>query len=161
MIRLDLLPALNAYSPRISAYLATDTGGRRKVEQPSLVSVAVFQEAEWSLVMPGVASPAQSVPSLRSAVPSSAPISERHDEEIARAVEELLRWTGLALSVGAVYWANRAAGLVTSLLAASPAWSAVDPLRALDVAEGQTGHDRQPMRSSKERLVFETSADGA
>jgi hypothetical protein len=42
-----------------------------------------------------------------------------------------VRLTGLALSVGAVWWAARAAGLVASLLASSPAWRHVDPLPVL------------------------------
>jgi hypothetical protein len=42
-----------------------------------------------------------------------------------------IRLTGFALSVGAVWWAARAAGLVASLLASSPAWRHVDPLPVL------------------------------
>jgi len=44
--------------------------------------------------------------------------------------------TGLAFSVGAVWWAARAAGLMASLLASSPAWRHVDPLPVL-------GHDEE------------------
>jgi hypothetical protein len=39
--------------------------------------------------------------------------------------------SGLALSVGAVWWALRAAGLVASLLASAPAWRHIDPLPVL------------------------------
>jgi hypothetical protein len=39
--------------------------------------------------------------------------------------------TGLAFSVGAMWWAARAAGLMASLLASSPAWRHVDPLPVL------------------------------
>ena len=42
-----------------------------------------------------------------------------------------VRITGLAFSVGAVWWAARAAGLVASVLASSPAWRHVDPLPVL------------------------------
>jgi hypothetical protein len=42
-----------------------------------------------------------------------------------------IKITGLAFSVGAVWWAARAAGLVASLLASSPAWRHVDPLPVL------------------------------
>ena len=55
------------------------------------------------------------------------------DEERSR-VEVVLnsvRITGLAFSVGAVWWAARAAGLMASLLASSPAWRHVDPLPVL------------------------------
>jgi large repetitive protein len=56
------------------------------------------------------------------------------DEEERSRVEVVLnsvRITGLAFSVGAVWWAARAAGLMASLLASSPAWRHVDPLPVL------------------------------
>jgi hypothetical protein len=55
------------------------------------------------------------------------------DEERSRieVVLNSVRITGLAFSVGAVWWAARAAGLVASLLASSPAWRHVDPLPVL------------------------------
>jgi hypothetical protein len=56
------------------------------------------------------------------------------DEEDRQRIEVVLnsvRITGLALSVGAVWWAARAAGLVASLLASTPAWRHVDPLPVL------------------------------
>jgi hypothetical protein len=55
-------------------------------------------------------------------------------EEERQRIEVVLnsvRITGLALSVGAVWWAARAAGLVASLLASTPAWRHVDPLPVL------------------------------
>jgi hypothetical protein len=55
-------------------------------------------------------------------------------EEESQRIEVVLnsvRITGLALSVGAVWWAARAAGLVASLLASTPAWRHVDPLPVL------------------------------
>jgi hypothetical protein len=65
-------------------------------------------------------------------------IPTRHDldlsEEERQRIEVVLnsvRITGLALSVGAVWWAARAAGLVASLLASTPAWRHVDPLPVL------------------------------
>jgi hypothetical protein len=65
-------------------------------------------------------------------------IPTRHEldlsEDERQRIEVVLnsvRITGLALSVGAVWWAARAAGLVASLLASSPAWRHVDPLPVL------------------------------
>ena len=65
-------------------------------------------------------------------------IPTRHEldlsEEERQRIEVVLnsvRITGLALSVGAVWWAARAAGLVASLLASTPAWRHVDPLPVL------------------------------
>jgi hypothetical protein len=59
--------------------------------------------------------------------------ADADDEEKARVevVLNSIRMTGLALSVGAVWWAARAAGLIASLLASSPAWRHVDPLPVL------------------------------
>jgi hypothetical protein len=53
---------------------------------------------------------------------------ERQQIEI---VMNSVRITGMALSVGAIWWAARAAGLVASLLASTPAWRHVDPLPVL------------------------------
>jgi hypothetical protein len=55
------------------------------------------------------------------------------DEEVQRIeiVLTTVRITGLAISVGAVWWAARAVGLVASLLSATPAWRHVDPLPVL------------------------------
>jgi hypothetical protein len=56
------------------------------------------------------------------------------DDEERRTIEVIMssvKVTGLAFSVGAVWWAARAAGLVASLLASSPAWRHVDPLPVL------------------------------
>ena len=53
---------------------------------------------------------------------------ERQQIEI---VMNSVRLSGMALSVGAIWWAARAAGLVASLLASSPAWRHVDPLPVL------------------------------
>jgi hypothetical protein len=56
------------------------------------------------------------------------------DEEERQQIEVVLtsvRVTGLAVSVGAVWWAARAVGLVASLLSATPAWRHVDPLPVL------------------------------
>jgi len=56
------------------------------------------------------------------------------DDEEKQRIEVIMssvRITGLALSVGAVWWAARAAGLIASLLASAPAWRHRDPLPVL------------------------------
>jgi len=53
------------------------------------------------------------------------------DRQRIEVVLNSIRITGLALSVGAVWWAARAAGLIASLLASTPAWRHVDPLPVL------------------------------
>jgi hypothetical protein len=42
-----------------------------------------------------------------------------------------VRLSGMALSVGMVWWAARAGGLLASLMASTPAWRHVDPLPVL------------------------------
>ena len=62
------------------------------------------------------------------------------DNDERRQLEVVLgavRVTGLALSVGAVWWAARAAGLIASVLASSPAWRHVDPLPVLGKDEDE------------------------
>ena len=43
--------------------------------------------------------------------------------------------------MGAVWWAARAAGLIASLLASSPAWRHVDPLPVLGRDEEEEEYD--------------------
>ena len=48
-----------------------------------------------------------------------------------RVVLQAIELTGVALSVGAVWWATRAGALVASLLMSAPAWRNFDPLMVL------------------------------
>jgi len=60
-----------------------------------------------------------------------------------------IRMTSIALSVGAIWWATRATGLITSLLSSLPAWRNFDPLPVLgrnddeDEDEWVQAHDAQ------------------
>jgi hypothetical protein len=72
---------------------------------------------------------------------------ERRQIEI---VLRTIRVSGIALSVGAVWWAARAAGLVASLLSTAPAWRHVDPLPVLgrdpeteDEEDAETDQDKR------------------
>ena len=82
------------------------------------------------------------------------------DEEKARVevVLNSIRMTGLALSVGAVWWAARAAGLIASLLASSPAWRHVDPLPVLgrdeEEEEYDVGEEDQERRDEEHRAKW-------
>jgi hypothetical protein len=64
----------------------------------------------------------------------------------AGAVLNAIRIGGLVLSVGALVWAARAAGLLATVLASSPAWRHVDPLLALG-----RGKDEREDRNAKAR----------
>jgi hypothetical protein len=50
---------------------------------------------------------------------------------------EQIQLGGLALSVGAVWWASRVSGLLGSLLASAPAWRHIDPLPVLGRDEAE------------------------
>jgi hypothetical protein len=56
---------------------------------------------------------------------------DQEDRDRIEIVLSSVRMSGLALSVGAVWWAARAAGLVASLISVTPAWRHVDPLPVL------------------------------
>jgi hypothetical protein len=75
------------------------------------------------------------------------------DQQRIEIVLNSVRISGLALSVGAVWWAARAAGLVASLLASSPAWRHVDPLPVLgrDEEEDEGWDESDESDESKER----------
>jgi hypothetical protein len=68
------------------------------------------------------------------------------DRQRIEVVLNSVRITGLALSVGAIWWAARAAGLVASLLASTPAWRHVDPLPVL----GRDEEDKEEWDESAE-----------
>jgi hypothetical protein len=48
---------------------------------------------------------------------------------------DTVRLTGMVLSVGFVWWALRASGLIASLLASAPVWRHIDPLPVLSPAD--------------------------
>jgi Domain of unknown function (DUF4347)/Cadherin-like/Bacterial Ig domain len=54
---------------------------------------------------------------------------------------DAVRTAGLVVSVGAVWWAARAAGLVSSLLAITPTWRHLDPLPVLGRDDDETAGD--------------------
>jgi hypothetical protein len=76
--------------------------------------------------------------------------AERQQIEI---VMQSVQLSGMALSVGAIWWAARAAGLVASLLASSPAWRHVDPLPVLgrDEEEEQEAWDEAASTEEKDK----------
>ncbi|MET0911081.1 MAG: Ig-like domain-containing protein, partial [Ilumatobacteraceae bacterium] len=80
---------------------------------------------------------------------------ELDDEERARieVVLNSVRITGLAFSVGAVWWAARAAGLVARQLASSPAGRHLDPLPVLgrdDEEESEWDGDSEEEKDQKD-----------
>jgi VCBS repeat-containing protein len=63
--------------------------------------------------------------------PAELEMPEGGQERRLEIVLDSVRISGLALSVGAVWWALRASGLIASLLASAPAWRHIDPLPVL------------------------------
>jgi hypothetical protein len=76
-------------------------------------------------------------------------ISDQKSEHFFQLDLDSIRMTSFALSVGAIWWATRAAGLIASLLSSLPAWRNFDPLPVLprdDEAEEDAwaqAHDAQ------------------
>jgi hypothetical protein len=71
-----------------------------------------------------------------------------------------IRMTSLALSVGAIWWATRATGLLASLLSSLPAWRNFDPLPVLQRdEEDQWGEDTEE-EAEEESLVRRTFSSG-
>jgi len=65
------------------------------------------------------------------------PADDGSDQQVDRLLRELAYGISFALSIGAVWWANRAAGLLTSLSFAGAAWQAIDALPVLEPDGGQ------------------------
>ncbi len=144
-------------SPRATAFFRTpteppvdgggDDGEENVVVPPQSTSASSFEKrmvAEVQLAgARGEADIVESKP-LRSEIevePVRAEmqaIPTRHDldlddEERARieVVLSAVRVSGIAFSIGAIWWAARAAGLIASLVSSAPAWRHVDPLPVL------------------------------
>jgi hypothetical protein len=78
---------------------------------------------------------------------------EDEERQTIEVIMSSVKVTGLAFSVGAVWWAARAAGLVASLLASSPAWRHVDPLPVLgrdDEEEGEWDEAEEEDKDDKD-----------
>jgi len=58
-------------------------------------------------------------------------ISDTDGDRVIQLDLDAIRMTSLALSIGAVWWATRATGLLASLLSSLPAWRNFDPLPVL------------------------------
>jgi CSLREA domain-containing protein len=81
-------------------------------------------------VDPGAATSSSAASRSLDSKPKLPPIDDGAYSDV-RVVLQSVELTGVALSVGAVWWASRAGGLVASLLMAAPAWRTFDPLPVL------------------------------
>jgi hypothetical protein len=64
-------------------------------------------------------------------------IADKDREHLIQLDLDAIRMASLALSVGAVWWATRATGLLASLLSSLPAWRNFDPLPVLARGEDE------------------------
>jgi hypothetical protein len=90
-------------------------------------TVIETQPARHNPEVPPIRAEMQMLPTARATFDPDADEERLHIELVLDSV----RMTGIAMSVGAVWWAARAAGIVASVLASSPAWRHVDPLPVL------------------------------
>jgi len=80
------------------------------------------------------------VPSAPNGWQVQSAFDDGQDDPDRRELEVLIdsvKFGGLALSVGAVWWASRLSGLVGSMLASAPAWRHMDPLPVLGRGNGE------------------------
>jgi hypothetical protein len=146
-------------SPSSPAAPGGDAGGENAPattpEAPPSVAAVLAQTFVAETQMPSVRIQSQTVDtqSVRAEIevepiraemqvlPISQATADPEDEE-KRKVEVIMgtvKITGLALSVGAVWWAARAAGIIASLVASAPAWRHLDPLPVLGRDEEEEG----------------------
>jgi len=95
--------------------------------------------------------------------PAQLPAGDPSQENMAQLIEELTYAMGLALSVGAVVWANRV-GLLTSALLSAPAWHGVDPLPVIAASGGGTPTPtgrRDAAEAAAESMVFQAGRHAA
>jgi hypothetical protein len=63
------------------------------------------------------------------------------DAQSLQSVAASVKTSGVAVSVGMVWWATRLSGLVTGLMASTPAWRTLDPLPILGKTDDEADDD--------------------
>jgi hypothetical protein len=81
-------------------------------------------EVQWQELVNGL----NGTRAHRTAATDSAPAAPIQTEG---GVVAAVQWSGIALSVGMIWWVSRLGGLLTALASASPAWRQLDPLPIL------------------------------
>jgi hypothetical protein len=143
---------LAAWTPRISAQIvqiASPGPTRTQASAPE-----PFADIWLELPAPALA---PVVGLVSGPAPSQLPSGDPSQESMAELIQELTYAMGLALSVGAVLWANRA-GLLTSVLLSAPAWQGVDPLPAIAASGGGTPAatgEHDGVEAAAENMVFQ------
>jgi hypothetical protein len=102
--------------------------------------------------------PLQPVPGMRGgARPARAPFNAQSVEEsrLAMLDSSVMQGPGVALSVGAVWWTARAAGLMTSVMVTVPAWRTIDPM---PVMGGSVPPDAEGVGLGKGQVTDEQGA---
>jgi hypothetical protein len=80
---------------------------------------------------------------------------------------QALKTSGLTISLGAIWWATRASGLVTSLILTTPAWRTLDPLPVLfsqdpdNDAEPSGESDHESDTAARAEQLFDEHVDQA
>jgi len=123
--------------------VATDGGGEAIAEAEPPVAAGSRQTLAklgdvWELRSRGAAYPELGFGQMDKLPTATSPLEfgigpDRPHEE-PRGLDlamDAIRTAGLVVSIGAVWWAARAAGLVSSLLAITPTWRHIDPLPVL------------------------------
>ena len=90
---------------------------------------------------------------------------ETVEEQIRSELEVLLdsvKFGGMALSVGVVWWASRISGLLGTLIASTPAWRHIDPLPVLgrDDKEEDKWYEPDDSEADANELAVSLVLDG-
>ena len=108
--------------------------------------------------------PLQPVPSLQGGtLPTRIPFNGQSVEESRLAVLDspVMQGSSVALSLGAVWWTARAAGLMTSMMVTVPAWRTIDPMPVMGGSvppEAGGGEDGMNGNVTDEQSALEAQA---
>ncbi|HET6788108.1 MAG TPA: hypothetical protein VFH49_09115, partial [Aquabacterium sp.] len=96
-----------------------------------------------------------------------APAADDKEAAFLTDMPQALKASGLTISLGAIWWATRASGLVTSLILTTPAWRTLDPLPVLfsqdpdNDAEPSGESDHESDTAARAEQLFDEHVDQA
>src|SRR5690606_312569 len=79
-------------------------------------------------------------------------------------IPQAVEVSGLAMSIGTIWWATRAGGLIASMVVSAPVWRGIDPLPVLfnkDEAEAEGKDDETPREEALAEQMFDNASNKA
>jgi hypothetical protein len=150
----QLGPAGVAVGPQVVVTLADF------VAQSVDAGVASFSSASYGLQAQSFQAGSRSGTQWAAAESNTRALAQAPVEQALDLQTNAVRYTGVAVSAGVVWWATRAGGLFASLLMGTPAWRQLDLVPVLRQAElrggnaqGEGGADGEKPETAEERLA--------